>query len=130
MWATGVVTLPATAEATGLVLRGIRLQREPFLRLLDEYATAVPSLSADAPAVETSNENRSSGGKKKWKEWDQVWATIVDLALDDRLNRAEFPSQARLMEEVRNINHEELFSDRILKGFISRVYKQFVQPRG
>lgn len=127
MWATGVVTLPATPTHTGLVLSGVRLACKPFLRLVEEYAVAGAPAPPPVPADASQSGRRAPGGQVRWRDWDQVWIEIVNLALDDRLNRAEFPSITKLREAIEEKVPLGLFSERKLKEFLSPVYKMFVQ---
>jgi len=134
MWTKGAVKIEPTLTSTGVSLSGIRLERDPFMRLIDEHAplerTAPPvePATVPAPSIAGPSEDEAPGGKTQWRKWDKVWGAIVTLAIEEKLNQADMPSKTALMEAVRDKLKTEGFSDTTLKPFICRVYKRFVEP--
>lgn len=128
LWATGIATINASDKETGVVLRGVRLERAPFLRLIGEYPSVAPAAHVANPDPTEKAEKRAPGGQRDWKNWERVWVAVLDIALEERLNRIEFPSVAKFIEAIREKAKDDIFSDKTIKPYISRVYKRFVQP--
>ena len=128
LWATGVATINPSDKETGVVLRGVRLERAPFLRLIGDYLSVAPAAHVANPDSTEGTDKRAPGGQRDWKNWERVWVAVLDIALEERLNRIEFPSVAKFIEAIRENAGDDIFSDKTIKPYISRVYKRFVQP--
>jgi hypothetical protein len=104
-------------EAGGIEVRSSQIRR---------WASLPEARAAGASAQPL--EPRSNVTAKKPEAWQAFWMALIELSQDGRLTPSQFPTQAKLSEEVRNMIGGAL-SERTVKVMIRQVFNKFIEPQ-
>lgn len=73
---------------------------------------------------------KSRRGRPPKETWPEFWFAAMQLAEEQRLNKAHFKSKDALLEEIQLMLPPGSFHDDTLKGAVHQIWERFVAPKG
>lgn len=122
-WLTGRFTVKPYANHRDVEWRayGVQFCKEDLEAIGGKFSTSV--MTEDR---ESKPRRGRAGPNPQMDRWHSFYMAVVQIAHEDRLNKACFPSQTSLWEEIALEMGDGAWDPDYAKRYVSQIYKKFV----